>query len=312
MSLRRVPPAFGTGACVALVISALALCVRAQTPDRSAPAGPVWNNNSLIALQKKGGDPARPGDVAIDFYGHDAFKFTSPEGLTILVDPWRNDPAGLYPKWFLHNFPPLRVDIVLSTHAHFDHDAVSVPHGLMVLDRLAGRFRLGDVEITGLADKHQCASTPSAVSNPSSANSQTCPSVDAAGQDNAIQIIATGGLRIAIWGDNRTLPDAFVDPYLKGIDVLILPVDNVLPRPEADAVIRKYDPMAIIPAHYSIQGLSTQASGLESADAWVADQENAHHAEVRRLPTAHLTLNPVDLKGAHHRIYYFGDHFKKD
>jgi hypothetical protein len=56
--------------------------------------------------------------------------------------------------------PAVRVDIVLSTHADFDHNAVDAPDALMVLGRLVGQFKLGDVEITGLADKHQCESTP--------------------------------------------------------------------------------------------------------------------------------------------------------
>jgi Beta-lactamase superfamily domain len=77
-----------------------------------------------------------------------------PKGLTVLTDPWRNDSTGAYPKWFLNDFPALRVDIVISTHAHFDHDAVERPNGLMVLERLVGQFKLGDIEITGLADKH--------------------------------------------------------------------------------------------------------------------------------------------------------------
>ncbi len=120
----------------------------------------AWNDNSLITVQKTGGDPTRPGDVKIEFYGHDAFKITSPAGLTVLTDPWRNDSTGLYPKWFLNEFPAIRVDIVLSTHAHFDHDAVERPKGLMVLERLVGQFKLGDIEITGLADKHKCEPAP--------------------------------------------------------------------------------------------------------------------------------------------------------
>ena len=75
--------------------------------------------------------------------------------------------------------------------------------------------------------------------------------------DNAIQIIATGKLRIAIWGDNRAAPDPSLDHYLENVDVLMLPVDNVLTRPEVDAIIRKYVPKAVIPAHYFIAGLST-------------------------------------------------------
>jgi len=43
--------------------------------------------------------------------------------------------------------------------------------------------------------------------------------------DNAIQIIETGGLRIAIWGDNRAVPDPALDHFLKNVDVLVLPVE---------------------------------------------------------------------------------------
>ena len=81
-----------------------------------------------------------------------SFRFTSPAGSTVLTDPWRNDATGLYPKWLLSDFPAIQVDIVLSTHAHFDHDAVERPKGLMVLERLVRQFKFGDVGITGLAD----------------------------------------------------------------------------------------------------------------------------------------------------------------
>jgi L-ascorbate metabolism protein UlaG (beta-lactamase superfamily) len=284
---------------------ALDFGARAQQSENSAAPSTAWNDNSLITVQKGGGDPTRAGDVEIEFYGHDAFKITSPKGLTVLTDPWRNDSTGVYPKWFLNEFPALRVDIVLSTHAHFDHDAVERPNGLVVLERLVGQFKLGDIEITGLADKHQC--------DPSSADSQakTCPPNNVIGFDNAIQIIGTGGLRIAIWGDNRAVPDSSLDHYLKNVDVLILPVETVLTRAEVDAVMRKYNPKAVIPDHYFLNGLTTGTSGLESADGWVNDQEKAHPADVLRLDGAELALNPAALKGPHPRVYYFGNHFEK-
>lgn len=304
--------------CVFKVVAAIALLasafhVPAQEPKANAGALPAWNDNSLIEMQKHGGNSVRAGEVKVEFYGHDALKITSPSGLTVLTDPWRNDSTGAYPKWFLNTFPALRVDIVLSTHAHFDHDAVDRPNGLMVLERLVGRFTLGDIEITGLADKHQCQPTADHNSEAGSANSQVnaCPPNNAIDLDNAIQIIATGGLRIAIWGDNRAVPDPSLDHYLKDIDVLVLPVDTVLTRPEVNAIIGKYDPKAIIPAHYFVQGLTTDASGLESADSWVNEQEKVHHADVRRLNSPDLTLNPTELKGSHHRIYYLGNNFEK-
>jgi L-ascorbate metabolism protein UlaG (beta-lactamase superfamily) len=274
---------------------------RLQEPDTFGTSSSVWNDNSLIKVQKEGGDPARYGDVRIRFYGHDAFMITSPTGLTVLTDPWRNDSTGHYPRWFLNEFPAIRVDIVLSTHAHFDHDAVERPNGLVILERLIGQFKLGDVEIMGLADKHKCEP----------AHPDTCPPANVLGFDNAIQIIETGGLRIAIWGDNRPVPDSSLDSHLRNVDVLILPIETVLTPVEVDSIVRKYDPKAVIPAHYFLRGLTTDVAQLESADAWVSSQEKLHHGNVRRLDGAELTLNAAELKGSHHRIYYFGGHFEK-
>src|ERR1700675_1182663 len=145
---------------VLLISSASPFGARAQQSENSAAASSAWNDNPLITIQKEGGDPTRAGDVKIEFYGHDAFKITSPVGVTVLTDPWRNDSTGVYPKWFLNEFPTIRVGIVLSPHAHFGHDAVGRPEGLTVLERLVGQFKLGDIEITGLADKHKCEPAP--------------------------------------------------------------------------------------------------------------------------------------------------------
>jgi L-ascorbate metabolism protein UlaG (beta-lactamase superfamily) len=298
---------------VLFVVLTLTGGARAQQSGKSVPPSPAWNDNSLITVQKTGGDPTRAGDVKIEFYGHDAFKITSPVGLTVLTDPWRNDSTGVYPKWFLNEFPTIRVGIVLSTHAHFDHDAVERPKGLMVLERLVGQFKLGDIEITGLADKHKCEPAPPDESGSASVDLhvETCPPNNVIAFDNAIQIIETGGLRIAIWGDNRAVPDPSLDHFLKNVDVLVLPVETILTRAEVDGIVRKYDPKALIPSHYFLDGLTTDVSGLESADGWVNDQEKVHHADVRRLNTADLTLNAAELKGSRHRVYYFGNHFGK-
>ena len=290
-----------------IVVLTFTCGARAQQAGKAATPPSAWNDNSLIAVQKRGGDPARAGDVKIQFYGHEAFKITSPAGLTVLTDPWRNDSTRDYPKWFLTEFPAIRVDIVLSTHAHFDHDAVERPKGLVVLERLVGQFKLGDVEITGLADKHKC--DPEGDRKAGSA--PTCPPNNVIGFDNAIQIIETGGLRIAVWGDNRPAPDPSLDHSLRNVDVLILPVEAVLTRTEADAIVRKYDPKAVIPAHYFVKGLTTDVSGVDSVDGWVNERAKATDGDVRLLDSAELMLNAAELKGAHHRVYYFGNQVEK-
>ena len=79
-----------------------------------------------------------------------------------------------------------------------------------------------------------------------------------------------------------------------------------------DAIVRKYDPKAVVPSHYFLDGLTTDVSGLASADEWVNDQEKVHRAGVRRLDSADFTLNAAELKGSHHRVYFFGNHFEKN
>ncbi len=181
----------------------------------------------------------------------------------------------------------------------------------MVLERLVGQFKLGDIEITGLADKHKCEAAPADKPDTASAHPQieTCPPNNVMAFDDVIQLIQTGGLRIAVWGDNRATPDPSLNRYLKDIDVLILPVESVLTRAEADEIVAKYNPKTIIPAHYYVTGLTAGGTGLESADGWVDYQGKAHHSDVRRLDHADLTLNAAELRGAHQRVYYFGNHF---
>ena len=103
---------------------------------------------------------------------------------------------------------------------------------------MVGQFKLGDIEITGLADKHKCEPAPADKPDSASADVhvETCPPNIVIGFDNAFQIIDTGGLRIAIWGDNRATPDPALDHYLKNVDVLILPIEPILTHAEVDTI----------------------------------------------------------------------------
>ncbi|HTV60859.1 MAG TPA: MBL fold metallo-hydrolase [Verrucomicrobiae bacterium] len=235
---------------------------------------------------------------------------TSPLGVTVLFDPWRNDPTGFWGKWFFTDFPEIPVDLVVSTHAHFDHDATNRPDALMVMDRPVGEYRFSDVKLTGLADKHQCAGPEHHKWDQISAfaHIQTCPPNNVPGFDNAIQVLETGGLKIVVWGDNRPRPAADLDRYLKNVDVLIVPIDDtgtLMTYSEVDAVIARYKPKAIIPSHYLVKGLSTDVSGFETADGWVKTQR-----DVRNVSSGEITLTPSDLDGAMQRVYYFGDGYK--
>ena len=70
-----------------------------------------------------------------------------------MIDPWRNHPSRKW-DWYFHDFPITEVDIGASTHAHFDHDALHRLDAHVLLDRLIGQYKFGDMTITGYADKH--------------------------------------------------------------------------------------------------------------------------------------------------------------
>lgn len=294
---------------VSVALAALVSVAHAQVEGSRAFTFPE-NNTKLGDVQRQGGDPARPGQVKVEFYGHMAFKVTSPSGISVLLDPWRNDPGGAWGKWFPHEFPEVPVDITVSSHAHFDHDAVNRPHARMVLERPIGEFLLGDVKIIGLAEKHQCRSEGEQKWDSISTEFgiSICPPNNVLAFDNTIQIVETGGLRIAHWGDNRPVPSPEVDKHLMGVDVLILPMDDsehILTYREVNDIIRKYQPKSVIPAHYLVTGAESVLSGLKSAEGWVKTQ-----SDVLRMDSAELDLSPLDLKALRGRVYYFGNHFK--
>ena len=273
-------------------------------PAVAAPA----NNNGVIALQNAGGNPQTLGSVKLEYYGHMAFRLTSPKGLSLFFDPWKNDPSGTWGVWFPKEFPMVTADIALSTHGHYDHNALPRVKSHMILDRVAGQWSLADVRILGLADKHQYKS-PGAVRWTdlfAERGIDPVPPNNPPILDNTIFVVETGGLKIVHWGDNR--PDA-PDAIYKAIgrpDVLILPVDDsihVLSYAQANKIIERLNPHAIIPAHYLIKGVSSVASTLENADKWCAQQ-----ASVEKLQGPVLTLDPAAIQKMDKKILYFGQH----
>ena len=75
------------------------------------------------------------------------------------------------------------------------------------------------------------------------------------------------------------------------LDVLILPIDgteHILTFREVDAIIGKYKPRAVIPAHYLVHGAESVLSGLKTAEAWVGTRHN-----VLRVTAASWTWRPV-------------------
>ena len=59
------------------------------------------------------------GSTDITWYGHSAFKVTTPGGKVLLIDPWLTNPANPMGKELLAALD--KADQILLTHAHGDH-----------------------------------------------------------------------------------------------------------------------------------------------------------------------------------------------
>ena len=265
------------------------------------------NNNRLIQIQNEGGVQADSGTVESAFFSNSSFRVTSPRGVSILVDPWRNDPSGAWGLWYRLDFPEAEVDIGVSTHAHFDHDALDRLDANMLLDRMAGRFELGDVVITGIADKHQCVA-PGIVTwtdavKQFEGRDEICPPTNFRHLDNSLYVIETGGMRLLMWGDNRPDPPPEVWAQIKDIDVVFVPVDgskHILDYAQADAVVKKTGARVAIPHHYLVPQTTFVTSTLQDAAEWAKTHDHT------MLDAPSIELSKADLDGKKGHVMYFG------
>jgi L-ascorbate metabolism protein UlaG (beta-lactamase superfamily) len=265
------------------------------------------NNDRVIAAQKFGGIRESTGEVEITFYGMCAFKITTPHGLEIVIDPWRNAP-GFGGYWFLVDFPVTRCDIGLSTHAHGDHDAVHRLDAAMIFERLGGVFELGDVKITGILDKHMCEPQNDLYSSEMMMqlfNKKTSTPNEHMEWDNSMYLIETGGLRILHWGDNRQNPPEDVCDMMKDIDIVLLPVSDdghILTPRWGRKIAEKLNAKVVIPNHYYIEGLNTPNAGWELPA--VQFTRMMEHTFIKE-PT--ISFTPEKIKDYKQHVMYFGD-----
>lgn len=287
------------------------------------------NHNRMIDFQNslpthtKGSDESATGSpstgVEITYFGSSAFRLTSPSGLTVMLDPWRNHPARHW-DWYFRDFPLTAVDIGVSTHAHFDHDALHRLDASVLLDRIIGTYSFGDVSMEGIADKH--ATDASAALYDFRQISLDFDGVDITppdnprSWDNCLVVVETGGLRILHWGDNRHNPPEEIWQRLGSIDVLLIPVDDsqhVLSFESVDAIIERIAPRYVVPHHYYMREVTQRQSTLFPPTKWLA----AHGDKVKETDSATVLLNSEDFatdvsKEAGWEILYFGDHVPFD
>jgi len=306
LSRRSFFMAAGAAGVSAAALSLGARKASAQSTDWTQPG----NNNHVLDLQSRG--EFAEGEMTIDFYGHCAMKITAPSGATIMIDPWRDDPSGAWGLWFKNKFPEALVDITMSTHTHFDHDAIDRPQSTMVLDRMVGNFEFADLKITGFADKHACIAPgwypwTNALKE---FGVEACPPDNIGHMDMVVYVIETGGIRTLIWGDNRPNPPQEFWDAIGQIDILTLPIDgseHILSYDQGNEIVERLKPKIVIPTHYLSESTTYTLSTLQPADDWVKSQKS-----YKMLDSASLTLASADVSAMDKEFMYFGDNVQAE
>jgi L-ascorbate metabolism protein UlaG (beta-lactamase superfamily) len=82
--------------------------------------------------------------TTLTWYGHAAFKITTPNGKVLMIDPWLTNPMDPLAKDKRDPLPNFKkVDYILITHGHFDHVGEAVALAKQTGARLVTNFELG-------------------------------------------------------------------------------------------------------------------------------------------------------------------------
>lgn len=99
------------------------------------------------------------GKTDLTWFGHSAYKLTTPSGKVILIDPWLTNPANKNGKEDVDKLD--KVDLILLTHGHGDHIGNSVEIARKTGAKLVATFDLSKamVQYRGYPKDHATAAT---------------------------------------------------------------------------------------------------------------------------------------------------------
>lgn len=228
---------------------------------------------------------ALPDGIELTWLGHATFRIKTPDGTTVLVDPWvMNNPAC--PDDLKD---PGDIDAMLITHAHFDHigdavelakdkspQVVSIPEtshwlGSKGVDNLVEMNKGGTVEVAGCKVHmthavHSCGITD---------GDQILYGGEAAGY----VIEFSNGFRLYHAGDTAVFSDMALIGKLLKPDVALLPIGDwytMGPVSAAEAV-RLLGVKTVVPMHFGtfpvltgtpqqLRDAASDVSGLDVID----------------------------------------------
>jgi L-ascorbate metabolism protein UlaG (beta-lactamase superfamily) len=176
--------------------------------------------------------------MKIKFLGHACFKITTDKGIRIMTDPF-DETVG-------YKLPTEEVDIVTTSHDHFDHGNTDAPTGNFdVIDKV-GSFYVKDIAIKGIHSYHDKEEGKKRGSN-------------------IIYIFEVDDIKVCHLGDlGHPLNNDQIDK-IGEIDILLIPVGGIytIDADEAKNVVDLLNPKIVIPMHYKTEDLKFELGSID-------------------------------------------------
>lgn len=209
--------------------------------------------------------------------GHGTFKFRTTEGKVVIVDPWvMNNPACPDAEK-----DQQQLDLVLITHAHFDHIGDAVEIGRKLEPQTFAIFEtatwLTSKEVPNVTGMNKGGTTEAeGVSFTMTHAVHSCGILDGdqiiyGGEAGGYIIRFPGGLRVYYAGDTTVFSDMKIIAELYEPDMCVLPIGDfytMSPR-EAAYACKLLGAKTVVPMHFGtfpvLTGTPEELSGLVGA-----------------------------------------------
>jgi L-ascorbate metabolism protein UlaG (beta-lactamase superfamily) len=176
----------------------------------------------------------------VKWLGHSCFLITSEAGLRVITDPYSVS-GGIH-------YSPIKetADIVVVSHNHFDHNAVSAVPGKPEVVRGSGTRTVRAVQFRGIATYHDASQ-----GKQRGANTVFCFTLD--------------DIRLCHLGDLGHLLSQAQINEIAAVDILFVPTGGfyTIDAAGASVVCDQLRPKVIVPMHFKTSKCDFPVSGVE-------------------------------------------------